>query len=76
MTASLNTAFDVTGVAYDVAAQCAYVRLEGFEQSVKYRTKSLMDTLAADREISVLENDDSAAVVEHSNAFRDFQSEW
>ena len=61
MTASLNTAFDVTGVAYDIAAQCAYVRLEGFEQSVKYRTKSLMDTLAVDREIAVLENDDSAA---------------
>ena len=61
MTESLNTAFDVTGVAYNIAAQCAYVRLEGFEQSVKYRTKSLMDTLVVDREIAVLENDDSAA---------------
>ena len=60
MTASLNTAFDVNGVAYDIAAQRAYVRLEGFEHSVKYRTKSLMNTLSVDRDIAVVENDDSA----------------
>ncbi|NCV30078.1 MAG: hypothetical protein EBW60_08195 [Rhodobacteraceae bacterium] len=57
ITAALDTAFDANGVAYDIAAQRAYVRLEGFEQSVKYRTKSLMNTLAVDRDIAVLEND-------------------
>ena len=62
MTASLNTAFDVNGVAYDIAAQRAYVRLEGFEQSVKYRTKSLMEILGVQRDISVYEDAENGKV--------------
>ena len=62
MTTSLNTAFDVNGVAYDIAAKCTYVRLEGFEQSVKYRTKSLMEILGAQRDITVYDDTESGNV--------------
>ena len=60
LTASLSTAFDVNGAAYDVSARCAYIRIEGFEKSVAYRSKSLKDHLGAQNEISTLENDNSA----------------
>lgn len=62
MTASLNTAFDVNGVAYDIAAKCTYVRLEGFEQSVKYRTQSLIEILGTQRDITVYEDAESGNV--------------
>ena len=60
MTSTLNTAFDVNGVAFDIAEQRAYVRLEGFEKSVKYRTKSLIEILGTQSDIIVYEDSESA----------------
>lgn len=62
MTGSLNTAFDVNGVAYDIAARCAYIRVEGFEKSVEYRSKSLKDSLSTQYEINVCADVDSADI--------------
>jgi hypothetical protein len=41
----MATPFDVTGVAYDPAGGCAYVRIEGFDKSVSYRADEITKLL-------------------------------
>lgn len=62
MTASLNTPFDVNGATYDIAARCAYIRIEGFEKSVDYRVQSLVDAMGQASAIDVCKGADSAKI--------------
>ena len=45
LTGAMATPFDVTGVAYDPACGCAYVRIEGFDKSVSYRADEITKLL-------------------------------
>lgn len=46
MSAALGSPYEMTGAAYDVAAETCYLRLEGFAESVAYRVAQLRETLA------------------------------
>ncbi|WP_438955105.1 FAD-binding protein [Cognatiyoonia sp.] len=47
MSSALGSPFDVTGAAYRAQTQTAYIRIEGFEQSVGYRTEALSKKLVS-----------------------------
>lgn len=51
LSAALGSPFDVSGAAYDPQRGMALVRVEGFEDSVAYRTKRLTDDLVKFGEI-------------------------
>ena len=55
LSAVLGSPFDVTGAAYDPAAQVAYVRLQGFADSVAYRAGQLTKALARFGEVEIVE---------------------
>lgn len=62
MTQALNTPFDVTGAAYDPAQARAYIRVEGFEGSVTYRTGALRDALGQFGDVDLLDTQASHAL--------------
>ncbi|KIC19801.1 FAD-binding protein [Leisingera sp. ANG-Vp] len=53
MSASLGSPYDVTGAAYDPDSKTAFVRVEGFADSVSYRSKKLAAELAGFGETSI-----------------------
>lgn len=57
LSAALGSPFEVTGAAR--IGQNTYIRIEGFEASVRYRLDKLRDLLAPFGETSALEHDDS-----------------
>jgi glycolate oxidase FAD binding subunit len=48
---ALGSPFDVSGAAFDPALGCAYVRIEGFAPSVRYRAEELRNVLKSDVDI-------------------------
>lgn len=62
MTTCMNTAFDVTGAAYDAVAGCVYIRIEGFEKSVAYRSGALQQIVSKFGAVDILEMTASRAV--------------
>ena len=75
MSAALGTPFDVSGAAHgpvQSAGAPTYVRLEGFEGSVRYRAAELPKVLGAFGDITVLDQADSAAAWTRVRDARDF----
>jgi glycolate oxidase FAD binding subunit len=56
LSAGLGSPYEVTGAAYDPALREAYLRIEGFEDSVAYRTGELKKVLADFGEMSVADD--------------------
>lgn len=57
LSAALGSPYDVTGAAYDPQRQEAYVRVEGFEGAVSYRSERLTEELARFGETRRFESD-------------------
>ena len=53
-----NTPYDVSGTFYDVGSRVSYIRVEGFDKSVKYRIKQLLGEFS-DFEVDILEMEES-----------------
>jgi glycolate oxidase FAD binding subunit len=63
MALAMRSPFEVTGAAHDPAQGRSFLRLEGFETSVSYRTGRLKDLLAATgAELEVLDAEPSATL--------------
>lgn len=60
LSAALGSPFDVTGAAHDVDAKRTLIRLEGFENSVRYRAEALLARLAAFADAEILTPEVSA----------------
>lgn len=54
MSAALGSPFDVTGAAHDPKAGQTYIRIEGFTQSVSYRSEQLVSLLSKFGETTAL----------------------
>ncbi|KUP91528.1 FAD-binding protein [Tritonibacter horizontis] len=54
LSAALGSPFDVTGASYDPQVRTAYVRLQGFEASVRYRAEALTKILGQLGSVEVL----------------------
>ena len=54
LTKAINTPYDISGTFYDVAERMAYIRIEGFDKSVKYRVEQLLREFS-DFEVDILE---------------------
>ena len=54
----INTPYDISGTFYDVEAELAYIRIEGFDKSVKYRVEQLLREFS-DFEVEILETEES-----------------
>ena len=55
---AINTPYDVSGTFYDVGSRVSYIRVEGFDKSVKYRIKQLLGEFS-DFEVDILEMEES-----------------
>ena len=58
LTEAINTPYDISGTFYDVEAELAYIRIEGFDKSVKYRVEQLLREFS-DFEVDILEMEES-----------------
>lgn len=74
MTASLNTPYDVTGAAFDPTAGCVYVRIEGFEKSVAYRSGALRDLFSTFGDVSVVDNDAGSVIWQNMQTLAPMQN--
>ena len=54
----MNTPYDVSGTFYDVSSGFAYIRIEGFDKSVKYRMQQLLKEFS-DFEIDIFDAEES-----------------
>ncbi len=57
MSAALGSPFEVSGAACDPGAQEVYLRLEGFEASVRYRAGRVKETMAGFGEVEIVGDD-------------------
>lgn len=71
MSHALGSPFDVNGAAYDGESRRTFIRLEGFRESVTYRSNELRKHLVEFGDASVLTGEDHSAVW---NAQRDVTS--
>lgn len=62
MSSALGSPFEVSGAAHDPAKGRTYLRLEGFENSVRYRAESLSALLKANGPATLIEGQDSVAI--------------
>ena len=62
MSSALGSPFDVNGAAYDGSTCNAYIRIEGFEKSVAYRTEQLSKHLAKIAKPSVATGNDHSSI--------------
>ena len=62
MSAALGSPYEVSGASYDPARQVVMLRLEGFSESLTYRTAKLQAVLASFGNVSVNPDADWAAV--------------
>jgi glycolate oxidase FAD binding subunit len=58
LTTAINTPYDISGTFYDVGLRAAYIRVEGFDKSVKYRAEQLLSEFS-DFDIDILEMEKS-----------------
>ena len=58
LTKAINTPYDISGTFYDVGSGVAYIRVEGFFKSVKYRVDRLLREFS-DFEVDILEMEES-----------------
>ena len=58
LTTAINTPYDISGSFYDVGSRTAYIRVEGFDKSVKYRAEQLLSEFS-DFDIDILEMEKS-----------------
>ena len=58
LTTAINTPYDISGTFYDVGLRSAYIRVEGFDESVKYRVQQLLAEFS-DFEIDILNMEQS-----------------
>ena len=58
LTEAINTPYDISGTFYDVESELAYIRIEGFDKSVKYRVEQLLREFS-DFEVDILEMEES-----------------
>ena len=58
LTTAINTPYDISGTFYDVGSRAAYIRVEGFDKSVKYRAEQLLSEFS-DFDIDILEMEKS-----------------
>ena len=58
LTEAINTPYDISGTFYDVESELAYIRIEGFDKSVKYRVEQLLREFS-DFEIDILQMEES-----------------
>ena len=58
LTRAMNTPYDVSGTFYDVDSGFAYIRIEGFDKSVKYRMQQLLKEFS-DFEIDIFDAEES-----------------
>ena len=56
LTKAINTPYDISGTFYDVGEGMAYIRIEGFDKSVKYRVEQLLREFA-DFEVELKKKD-------------------
>ena len=66
LTRAINTPYDVSGTFYDVGSKLAYIRIEGFDKSVKYRVKQLLREFS-DSEVDILEREESKKFWQNMN---------
>ncbi len=59
MSAALGSPYDVTGAAYVPASGHVMLRVEGFDDSVRYRAEALRDRLAAFGDVGILEGSEA-----------------
>lgn len=62
MSAAFGSPFEVSGAAHDPATMRTMLRLEGFENSVRYRAESIGTLLASYGTTTLIEGTDSSAV--------------
>ena len=58
LTKAINTPYDISGTFYDVGSGVAYIRVEGFFKSVKYRVDRLLREFS-DFDVDILEMEES-----------------